>query len=225
MLKAKDVPYPTIKYCGPVSVEDVLAALAGGHYKTSVYSEYMFIRPCDDCHLAYIATEELQPEEDEISVDVCGQHYKSTLYTNHWFAADTNTIPNDPRLAEALCNIREYKDVTLEGYLDLNYTRSEIEHQIAGYGTEIYFDFAAPPGCNIVVRPRTADLELFTQWNELKARHYIKITLDQAVDFLYTNRHEFNLAKTPRKDNRPEEIPEPQLTTEPPAPAPADTPF
>lgn len=178
----------------PVGIEDVLAALAQGHYKISVFSEYLFIYQQDDGHLQPILVDKLDSSSDEITVDVCGQRYQSTVFSKQWTDADTNAIPLESRLVDALCNIPEYKDMTLESYLKLNYTREEIEKQLAAYGTEFYFDFTAPHGTNIVVRPPSHADDVFSSWDELKARKFLSITIDQAVDYLYTNRIAFSIS-------------------------------
>lgn len=211
----------------PVDVDDVLAALVAGQYKVSVFSEYLFIHQTNDCHLTFIRADQLNPQEDEFSVDVCGQHYTSTVRTNHWTSATANTVPIDSRIAEALCDIKEYKNVCLCSYLELNYTRETIEKQVAAHGNEFYFDFNASSGCNIVARPAKED-DIFSSWDELKARSYARITLDQAVDFLYANRIFFNCATNPGNDSVPFNLPEPVLVSEvrvTSEPTPEDTPF
>ncbi|MGN0876930.1 MAG: hypothetical protein ACI4TC_06645 [Kiritimatiellia bacterium] len=101
----------------------------------------------------FIDPDELSDDGAIFSVDVCGQHYESTILTKAWRAAQENTVPIDQRIALALCEIKEYRDLTLESMYEINYPREEVEKQISSYKGELYFDFKAPEGQNIVVRP------------------------------------------------------------------------
>lgn len=55
----------------PVNAEDIMSALAQGHYKVSVFSEYLFIFQQDDGHLQPILVDQLDSAQDEFTVDVC----------------------------------------------------------------------------------------------------------------------------------------------------------
>ena len=195
----------------PVAVEDVLAALAGGSYKVSVFDECTFLYLSEDNHLMFIGPDELSDDGAIFSVDVCGQHYESTILTKAWRAAQENTVPIDQRIALALCEVKEYRDLTLESMYEINYPREEIEKQISSYKGELYFDFKAPEGQNIVVRPEPRNGAVFNNWDDLLTRDYIKISLDQAVDYLYANRIYFNLGHYAREKIMTETNPQPML--------------
>lgn len=94
---------------------------------------------------------------------------------------------------------------------EINYPREEIEKQISSYKGELYFDFKAPEGQNIVVRPEPRNGAVFNNWDDLLTRDYIKISLDQAVDYLYANRIYFNLGHYAREKIMTETDPQPML--------------
>lgn len=195
----------------PVGIEDVLAALADGSYKVGVFDEYTFLYLTEDNHLMFIGPDELSDDGAIFSVDVCGQHYESIILSKEWRAAQENTVPIDQRIALALCEIKEYRDLTLESMYEITYPREEIEKQISSYKGELYFDFKAPEGQNVVVRPKTRNDAVFNNWDELLTRDYIKISLDQAVDYLFANRIFFNLGHYAREKIMTETDPQPIL--------------